>query len=112
MPAMGGVAERAEIGIVGRLDPDESAGPHQAVKFLHGADHVGQVLDDVNGPQLIEGAVGEGVGGMVEVAENVGAAVGVPIDANGARVLIDSAANIKHFGLIHLDIILPWTDGH
>jgi hypothetical protein len=103
------VAERAEIGIVRGLDPDAAAGAHQAVKFLHGPDHIGEVLDDVNGTQLVEGAVGERVGSVVEVAENVGAAVRIPVDADGTRVLIDAAADIKHFQLIHLDIILHWV---
>ncbi len=33
-------------------DDDAAAGRDQAVKLLHGADDVGEVLDDVDGAQL------------------------------------------------------------
>jgi len=32
------------------------------VKLLHGADDIGQVLDDVHGLEAVEAAVGEGYG--------------------------------------------------
>src|SRR5258705_116250 len=59
VPAMSGIAEGAEIGIVRGLDADAAAGAHQAMKFLHGGDHVGEVLDDVDGAQLVERVIGE-----------------------------------------------------
>ncbi len=92
---MGGVAEGAEIGVVRGLEAHGAAGAHQAVELLHGADHVVHVLDDVDGGEAVEGAVGEGVGETVEVGEHVGAAGGIAVDADGAGLFVDPAADVE-----------------
>ena len=66
-----------------------------AVKLLHGADHVGDVLDDVNGQHAVERVVGERVGEAVEVAQDVGAAGGIAVDPDGAGMLADPAADVE-----------------
>ena len=81
---MGGIAEGAEVGVMRRDDEHFAAGAQQAVEFLHGPDHVGDVLDHMNGLQLIEGRVAEGIGKTVEVAEDIGAGGGVAVDADGS----------------------------
>ena len=68
------------------------------MKLLHGADDVGDVLDDVDGAQLIEGAVAEGIGEPIEVAEDVGAGMRVAVDPDGSWDLVDSAAHVEHTG--------------
>ena len=92
---MGGIAERAEIGVMGRFNAYGAAGTHQAVKLLHGADHVVHVLDDVDGGEPVEGAIGERVGEMVEVRQHIGTAGGIAIDSDGTGLLVDPAADIE-----------------
>src|SRR5450432_95759 len=95
MPAVGGVAERAEIGIVRRLNAHAAAGSHEPMKLLHSADHVGDMLDDMDGSELVEGVVGKRVGDVVEIAENVGAGGGIAVYADRSRILIDAAADVE-----------------
>ena len=70
-------------------------GAHQAVKLLHGGHDVGHMLDHVDGQQAVEGVVAKGIGQAVEVAEDIGAAGGIAIDADGARLLMNAAADIE-----------------
>jgi len=99
---VGGVAERAVVGVMGRFDADAATGTDEAVKFLHGADDVCEVLDDVDGAEVIESAVGKGVREMVEVAEDVGGAGGVEIDADCAGEFADAAADVESSQVIRV----------
>jgi len=92
---VGGVAEGAVVGIVWGFDADAASGADQAVEFFHGADDVCEVFYDVDGAEVIEGAVGEGVREMVEVAEDVGGAGGIEVDADCAGEFADSAADVE-----------------
>ena len=92
---VGGIAERTVVGVVRGLDSDAAAGYDEAVKFFHGADYVGHVLDDVNGAQAPEGAVGEGIREAVEIAEDVGGAGRVEIDSDGTGKLPNATTNVK-----------------
>jgi hypothetical protein len=67
----------------------------QAMKLFHRCDHVGEVLDDVDGAQLVERIVGERIGDVIQDAEHIGMAVGIAIDADRAGVLIDPTADVK-----------------
>src|SRR5229473_7817532 len=106
------VAEGAEIGIVRRLYPDAAPRANQPVKLLHGPDHIREVLDDVNRTQLSERVIRERIGDMVEVAQHIGMAVRIPVDADCARRLVDPATDVERPRLIHV-IILPklYNDG-
>ena len=90
------IAERAEVRVVGGNDDDAAAGTNQAVKLLHRAKHVIDVLDDVNRTERVERTVGERVGKTVQLAEDVGAAPRVPVDADGTRLLVDAAADVEY----------------
>ncbi len=92
--AMGRIAERAEVRVVRGLDADAAARANQAVKFLHGADHVIDVFYHMNGAELVERSIGEGVRKLVEVHDNVGVAGRVVIDADGIGELPDAAAYV------------------
>jgi hypothetical protein len=98
VPAVRGIAERAEVGVMRRRDEQPAARCQYAMEFLHRADHIGDVLDHVNGAQLAEGAVAKRVRKTVQIAQHVGAGVGVAIDADGAGVLVDAAAYIENPG--------------
>jgi len=87
------------------FDADAAAGAHEAVKFLHGAHDVGNVLDDVNGAQLVEGAVGERPGKAVEIDKDIGGAGGVVVDTDRAGVFADPAADIKDSQGFRLSIV-------
>ena len=96
MPAVSGVAERAEIRIMRRNNEDAPSGADQPVKFLHCADYVGDVLDDMDRAQLIESSVAKRVRKTVEVADDVSMGIGIQIDSNSARVLVDSTADVEN----------------
>jgi len=91
-----GITKGAEIGVVGSDDEDAAAGACEAVELLDGADDGGDMLDHVDGADLVEGVVAEGIREMIEVAEEVGAAGGIAVNAYGARVFVDSAADIEN----------------
>jgi hypothetical protein len=95
MPAMGGVAEGAEVGIVRRDDEDLASGANEAVKFFHGFHDVAHVFDHVNGLQGVEGGISERVRKLVELANHVGSAGGVAVDANGSGEFVDAAADVE-----------------
>src|ERR1700685_303470 len=96
VPAMGRVAEGAEVGVRRRGDDEAAAGREHTMKLLHGADDVGDVLDDMNGAQLGEGAVADGIRKTVQVAEHVGARVGSAIKADRAGIFVDAAADVEN----------------
>src|SRR6185369_14837648 len=89
------VAKGAEIGVVRRLQAHGAARPHQAVELLHGAYDIVHVLDHVDRGQAVERAVGKRVGEAVEVHQYVGAAGGIAVDADGAGLLVNPAADIE-----------------
>jgi len=92
---MGGIAEGAEIGVVRRDDDHLAAGSDQAMKLLHAADDVRDVLDHVHGLQRVERRIAERVRDVVEVAQYVGAAGGIAIDTDRAWTLVDPAADVE-----------------
>jgi hypothetical protein len=92
---VGGVAEGAEIGVMRGFDAHASARLHQTVELFHGANDVGEMFDDVDGAQAVKGAVGERVGEVVKFADHVGGTGGVEVDAEGARVLANAAADVE-----------------
>jgi len=96
VPAVGGIAKGAEIGVVGRNDDDAAARCKQAMKLLHRADHVGYVFDDVGGADLAEGAVAEWEWETIQVCDDVGPGVRVEIQAYCTGILIEPAAHIEN----------------
>src|SRR5262245_37062727 len=92
---MGGIAERTEVGVVRGFDPHRAAGADEPMELLHRADHVGQVFDHVDGGDAIERAVAERVREAVEIGEDVGAARGIAVEAESARLLVNPAADVE-----------------
>jgi|SRR5580700_2523838 hypothetical protein len=95
MPAVGGIAKRAEIGIVRRDDQHLASIPDQAMEFFHGLHNVADMLDDMDRLQGIEGRIAERIGKMVEFANHIGPAGRIAIDADGAGKLVDSATDVE-----------------
>lgn len=96
MPAMRWIAKRAEIGVVRRDDRDMAAGHEQPMDLFERADHVGHVLDQMNGADVAERAITKRVGKLVQIGEYIGARMPVAIDADRPRKFVDSAAYIEH----------------
>src|SRR5579883_3243645 len=78
------------------FDAYRAPAPHQAVKLLHGAHHIVQVLDYMDRRQAVERAVGKRVRVPVEVREDVGAAGGIAIDSDGTGLLVNPAADVEY----------------
>ncbi len=91
---MSGIAKRAEVGVMRGDDQNAAAWGGQPVEFFHGADHVGNMLDDVDGANFAKSAVAKGKGEAIEIGDDVGASVGITIDADRAGVLIDAASDV------------------
>jgi hypothetical protein len=91
---VGRVAEGAEIRVVRSDDKGPSAGLEEAVKLLHQADDVFNMFNDVNGAHFAETAVTKGKRDAVEVSDDVGVCVCVPVNADSARIFFDAAADI------------------
>src|SRR3954451_9675832 len=66
------------------------------MKLLHGADHVIHMFDDVNRRETVERTIGEGIRKAVEIGEDVGAAVGIPVEPDGSGLLVDPAADVEN----------------
>src|SRR5262249_8488809 len=96
MALVGRVAKGTEVSIVGSFDAHRTAGPHQAVKLLHGANYIFNVLDDMYRSEAIEGAIGERIRKTVEVGQNIGAAGGIPVDSDGTGLLVNPAADVEN----------------
>ena len=96
MAAVGGIAEGAEIGVVRSFDAHRAARPHKAVELLHGGDDIRHVFDHVDGQQAVEAIVSKRVRKAVQIAKDVGAARGVPVDPDGSGLLVNPAADVQY----------------
>ena len=92
---MGGIAERAEIGVVRRDDEHLTARADQSMKLFHAADDVRDVLDHVHSLQRVERRIAERVRDAIEIAQDVGAAGGIAIDTDRALPFVDPAADVE-----------------
>ena len=95
MPAVRGIAKRAEIGVMRGHDDDAAARCQQAMELFDGADHVGDVFDQVYGADPGERVIAKRERKVIEVGDNVGAGVEVAIQSDRAGVLIYSATNVE-----------------
>src|SRR5256885_402280 len=96
MVAVRGIAERTEVRVMGRFDAHAAARTYQAVEFLHGGDHIVKMFDHMNCDHAIEAVIGEWIGVVIEVANDVSTACGVVIDADSARLLANAAADVQN----------------
>jgi hypothetical protein len=74
VPAMGRIAKRAEIGVVGRHDDQSPARSEQPVEILHRPHDARDVLDHMRTADFVERAVGKGQGRLIEICDNIRAA--------------------------------------
>src|SRR5579872_4025577 len=95
MPAVGGIAERTEVGVVRCHQKHAPRWRGHAMKFLHGGDHVRDMLDDMDGAHARERIVAKRIRKAVEIADDVGAAARIPVDADGAGIFVDAAADVQ-----------------
>ena len=96
VPTMSGIAKRTEIRVMRRNNEHLAAGSRKAVKLLHRANHVGDMLDDVNRPDFVERIVAERIGKMIEFAQNIRLDARNAIDSDRAWIFVDAAADVEH----------------
>jgi hypothetical protein len=101
VPAMGGIAKGAEISVMWRNDDDPTARCEYAMELFYSADHISYVFDDVDGADLAEGAVAERKWEMIQVRDDVGPGMWASIQAYGAGVLVEPAADIENWALAY-----------
>src|ERR1035438_5734006 len=56
----------------------------------------GRQFDRVNGQQPVEGIVSKRVRKAVQIAKDVGAARGIPVDPDGSGLLVNPAADVQY----------------
>ncbi len=95
VPAMSRIAERTEVCVVRRRDEDPAAWAQHSMKLFHGPNYVKHVFNYVNGPQRLEGTVAEGIGKVVKIADDVGAAAWIAVNANRPGIFVDAAADVE-----------------
>src|SRR5271156_3234356 len=96
VPAMGGIAEGTEIGVVRSGDENCPARLGDAVKFFHGGDDVRDVFDDVFRADLIERIIAEGQAAVVEMAEDIGGGGWIHVEADGAGIFCRPTAYVEN----------------
>src|SRR5713226_1471795 len=95
VPAMSRIAEGTEVCVVRRRDEDPAAWAQHSMKLFHGPNYVGYVFNYVNGPQRLEGTVAEGIGKVVKIADDVGPAAWIAVNANRPGIFVDAAADVE-----------------
>ncbi len=96
MPAVGGVAEGAEIRVMRRDDHSLAVRAEKPMKLFHRSNYVRYVLDHMNGAYLAEGAVGKRKRTLIEIGDHVGTRVCVAVNANRSGILVDSATYVEN----------------
>lgn len=96
MPAVRGVAKRAEVGIVRGHDESAPSRFQDAVELLHHPDDVGDMLDDVNRPDLAKRIVAERKRKLVEVSHYIRPRSLVSVKPDRAGIFVNSAAYIQY----------------
>lgn len=96
VPAVGGVAKGTEICVVRGDDESASTRSEKAVKLFHGANHVGYVLDHVNGPDFPKGVVRERKRKVIQVGDRVCVRTCIPVYADGPGMLFYAATDVKN----------------
>jgi hypothetical protein len=96
MPAMGRVTKGAEIGVVRRHDNESAAWRKQAVEFFHRPNHVRNVFNDMNRPNLLEGGIAEGKRIVVQICQNIRLGVGVTVNSDRAGIFVHAAPDIEN----------------
>lgn len=89
------IAEARKVRVVRRHDEHLTPRPNNAVKLLHHPDYVRYVLYDVDRLQTVEGIVLKGIREPIKLDENIRFGVRIAIDPNGARALINAAADVE-----------------
>src|ERR1700680_3523366 len=90
------IAKRTVIRVVRRCDAQRPARPEQPMKLLHAADHIVQMLDDVNGRDAVEAIIGKRIWEFVQIDQHVGLARRIAVDADRAGLLANAAADVEH----------------
>ena len=96
VPAVRGIAKRAEIGVVGCNDKNAATRRRDAVEFFDRADDVGDMFDHVNGADFPESVIAKRKRIAVEICDDIRARVRIAIDADATGIFVDAAADIEN----------------
>ena len=69
--------------------------PEQAVELFHRAYHIADVLDHMDGADIVKRSVGEGIREAVQVAQHVRAGACNAIYTDRAGILLYTAADVE-----------------
>jgi Tol biopolymer transport system component len=93
------VAKAREVRIVGRLQSHRATSPHHPVKLLHSLDHVINVFNHMDRPQLIKTRVAKRVGVVVEIGNHICRRAWIIIEPHRPGILFHPAAHIQYLAL-------------
>ena len=96
MPAVCGIAKRAEIRVMWGDDHNPPTRRSQSMKLLQRLNYIGYMLDDVDGANFSKRCVPKRKGKAIYISYNVRPGIWVAVDAYRARVLLNAATDIKY----------------
>ena len=97
MIAMGGICGPIGIRTMRRYNPDAAARFRDAIKLADECDHVGHVLDDMTTDDFVELIVGERIGNVAEIMNDVGMGLWIGIDADRAGHFVPATTYVENF---------------
>lgn len=96
VPAVCGIAKRAEIGVVWSDNNGTPTGREQTMKLLHRSNHIGHMLDDMNRAYLAKGAVAKREWKLIQIGNHIRARMSIAINPDAAGIFVDPAADIEN----------------
>ena len=76
-------------------DNDAPVRRQQPVKFLHHADNVADMLDDMNDAHFSKGVIAKWIRKAVEIGDDVGACAGAAIKADRSGEFVNATADVE-----------------
>lgn len=78
-------------------DPQLTCRFRNPVQLINETDHVGDMFDNMSANDFVKLIVAKWIGENTEIVYHVGVGPGISVDANRARILVLTAADIENF---------------
>ena len=80
---------------MGCLNSQHSTGPQKTMELLHGANHIRQMLYNVNGSDVFKRAGRERPWKFFQVDDDIGTTYRIGVNADGAWMFVDAATYVE-----------------
>jgi hypothetical protein len=89
------ICEGIAVCVMRGEDENRSASARHTMKFLHRGDEIGDMLDEMLGPNLIERVVPKRKSALVKVAEDIGGGIRVHVDTDRSGKFCWTAPDVE-----------------